>query len=92
MFTNDRYPRATNEAGEPQQDEDWQLIESHVRRGASIGSNATILAGVTIGERALVAAGAVVTRDVAAGVIVSGVPAVEIGRVDERLPPRGSGN
>ena len=92
MFTNDRYPRATNEAGEPQQDEDWQLIESHVCRGASIGSNATILAGVTIGERALVAAGAVVTRDVAAGVIVSGVPAVEIGRVDERLPPRGSGN
>lgn len=92
MFTNDRYPRATNEAGEPQQDEDWQLIESHVRRGASIGSNATILAGVTIGERALVAAGAVVTRDVAAGVIVSGVPAVEIGRADERLPPRGSGN
>jgi UDP-2-acetamido-3-amino-2,3-dideoxy-glucuronate N-acetyltransferase len=87
MFTNDRYPRATTEAGDLKGDQDWQLVETRVRRGASIGSNASILAGVTIGERALVAAGAVVTRDVAAGTIVAGVPATVIGRTDERVPP-----
>jgi UDP-2-acetamido-3-amino-2,3-dideoxy-glucuronate N-acetyltransferase len=87
MFTNDLYPRATNDSGELLRGDDWQLVRTTVRRGASIGSNASILAGVTIGERALVAAGAVVTRDVAAGTIVAGVPAMVIGRVDERAPP-----
>jgi acetyltransferase-like isoleucine patch superfamily enzyme len=64
-------------------DSDWQLVPTHVGRRASIGSNGTILPGVTIGERALVAAGAVVTRDVPAGAIVAGVPATVIGNTDE---------
>ena len=79
MFTNDRYPRAVNPDGTLQTDADWTLVETHVERQASIGSNATILAGVTIGERALVGAGAVVTRDVPAYAIVAGVPAVVVG-------------
>jgi UDP-2-acetamido-3-amino-2,3-dideoxy-glucuronate N-acetyltransferase len=84
MFINDLYPRATNASGEPKGDHDWQLLEIRVRRGASIGSNASILAGVTIGEGALVAAGAVVTADVPAGAIAAGVPASVIGRVEDR--------
>jgi acetyltransferase-like isoleucine patch superfamily enzyme len=75
MFTNDKFPRATNADGSPQTDADWQVVRILVKRGASIGSNATILAGVTIGENAMVGAGAVVTRDVAGGVTVAGVPA-----------------
>ncbi len=83
MFINDRYPRATTSAGEPKSDDDWELQEIRVRRGASIGSNASILAGVTIGKGALVAAGAVVTSDVPAGVIGAGVPASIVGRAPE---------
>lgn len=75
MFTNDIFPRALTESGELQTDSDWELVETKVREGASIGSNATILAGVTIGANALVGAGAVVTRDVPDNVIVAGVPA-----------------
>jgi acetyltransferase-like isoleucine patch superfamily enzyme len=75
MFTNDPLPRATNAAGAPQSEADWRVVETFVRRGASIGSNATILCGVTIGENALVGAGAVVTRDVPANTVVAGVPA-----------------
>lgn len=75
MFTNDRYPRAANPDGRPQTEADWQVVPTLVRRGASIGSNATIICGVTIGEGAIVGAGAVVTRDVPAGAIVAGVPA-----------------
>jgi len=75
MFTNDKYPKATNPDGSPQMDSDWEVLETTVRRGASIGSNATIIAGLTIGENALVGAGAVVTRDVPAGATVAGVPA-----------------
>lgn len=75
MFTNDPYPRAVNEDGSLQTDSDWKVIETHVKRGASIGSNATILPGLTIGAGALVGAGAVVTRDVPDFAIVSGVPA-----------------
>jgi acetyltransferase-like isoleucine patch superfamily enzyme len=78
MFTNDRYPRATNEAGHLQTDRDWHVIPTVVRTGASIGSNVTILPGVVIGEGAAIAAGAVVTRDVSAGTVVAGVPAVEV--------------
>jgi acetyltransferase-like isoleucine patch superfamily enzyme len=62
MFTNDLYPRAVNLDGSLQTDVEWSVIATLVRRGASVGSNATILAGVTIGEGALVGAGAVVTR------------------------------
>ncbi|TQF33025.1 acyltransferase [Bradyrhizobium sp. UNPA324] len=75
MFTNDKHPRATTAAGRPQQASDWTLQRTHVKRGASIGSNATILCGVTIGAGAFVGAGSVVTKDVPAGATVAGVPA-----------------
>lgn len=75
MFTNDKYPRATNADGTPQLDSDWTVVPIIVKKGASIGSNATILSGVSIGENAVVGAGAVVTRDVRANTIVAGVPA-----------------
>lgn len=81
MFTNDLYPRATNEDGTQQTDVDWQVVRTTVRRGASVGSNATIIAGVSIGERALVGAGAVVTKDVPDFAIVAGVPARVIGDI-----------
>ena len=81
MFTNGMLPRATNEDGSLQRDGDWEMTPTLVRRGASIGSNATIVCGVTIGEGALVGAGAVVTRDVPAHAIVAGVPARIIGDV-----------
>jgi acetyltransferase-like isoleucine patch superfamily enzyme len=74
MFINDRYPRASTERG-LQTDADWAVIPTTVRRGASIGSGAVILCGVTIGARAIVGAGAVVTRDVPEDAIVAGVPA-----------------
>ncbi len=75
MFTNDRFPRATNDDGRPQGPEDWKVETTRVGRRASIGSNATILCGITIGERATIGAGSVVTRDVPPGAIVAGVPA-----------------
>jgi acetyltransferase-like isoleucine patch superfamily enzyme len=81
MFTNDRFPRATNWDGSPQTDADWALELTRVRRRASIGSNATIVCGVTIGEGALVAAGAVVTRDVPDFAVVAGCPAKVVGDV-----------
>ena len=75
MFTNDLFPRATNVDGSQQTEADWKVIETYVKKGASIGSNATILCGITIGENALVGAGAVVTKDVPANTIVAGSPA-----------------
>ena len=84
MFVNDLYPRAVNNDGSLQTEADWQMVETRVERRASIGSNATILGGVTIGENALVGAGAVVTHDVPAHAIVAGVPARVIGDVRER--------
>ncbi len=74
MFINDRHPRATID-GQLQTEKDWAVVPTRVRRGASIGSGATILCGVTIGENAMIGAGAVVTHDVAAGDTVVGVPA-----------------
>jgi len=76
MFINDPYPRATLD-GRLQTDADWTVVPTRVCRGASIGSGAAILCGVTIGERALVGAGAVVTRDVRKGTTVVGNPARE---------------
>lgn len=75
MFTNDLFPRATNPDGSPQSEADWKLVETFIKKGASIGSNATILCGVTIGENAMVGAGAMVTKDVAPNTIVAGNPA-----------------
>jgi acetyltransferase-like isoleucine patch superfamily enzyme len=75
MFTNDLFPRATNMDGSIQTEDDWKCIETFVKKGASIGSNATILAGVTIGENSLIGAGSVVTKNVPENAIVAGNPA-----------------
>jgi acetyltransferase-like isoleucine patch superfamily enzyme len=75
IFINDKYPRATNADGSLQSEADWKVVETIVGRGASVGSGATILCGVKIGERAVVGAGAVVTRDVPAETSVAGNPA-----------------
>src|SRR5690242_12669841 len=84
MFTNDVYPASVNQDGTLQTEADWQVIKTKVKRRASIGSNATIIAGITIGENALVGAGAVVTKDVPDFAIVAGVPARIIGDVRKR--------
>jgi len=75
MFTNDLFPRATNPDGSAQTEADWKLIETVVKKGASIGSNATILCGITIGENSLIGAGSVVTKNVPANTVVAGNPA-----------------
>jgi UDP-2-acetamido-3-amino-2,3-dideoxy-glucuronate N-acetyltransferase len=75
MFINDRFPKATNASGALQTEADWACVSTTVKRGASIGSNATILCGITIGECATVGAGSVVTKDVPAGAVVAGNPA-----------------
>ena len=77
MFTNDKFPRATNPDGSPQSEKDWEVVPTLIKRGASIGSNATIIAGITIGENAMIGAGAVVTKDVPDNATVAGVPARE---------------
>jgi acetyltransferase-like isoleucine patch superfamily enzyme len=74
-FINDAYPRATNSQGELQSEEDWKVQPTLVKKGASIGSGATILSNLVIGENALVGAGSVVTRDVPDNAIVAGNPA-----------------
>jgi acetyltransferase-like isoleucine patch superfamily enzyme len=84
MFTNDTYPRSVNEDGELQTESDWSVVPTRVEEHASIGSNATILCGLTIGRGAIVGAGAVVTKDVPAYAIVAGVPAKQIGDVRDR--------
>ena len=75
MFTNDSYPRATTASGELQTEADWHVEKTLIKKGVSIGSGSTILCGITIGENAIVGAGAVVTKDVPANAIVAGVPA-----------------
>ena len=75
VFINDRYPRATNSAGQLKADADWKCQATLVKRGASIGSGATLLGGITIGKNAIVGAGSVVTRDVPANATVTGNPA-----------------
>jgi acetyltransferase-like isoleucine patch superfamily enzyme len=75
MFINDRYPRSTTESGTLQTEADWQVVSTVVKKGASIGSNATILCGTTVGEGAIIGAGSVVTKDVPANTVVAGNPA-----------------
>lgn len=75
VFTNDRYPRSTNEVGQLQSEADWVCTPTLVKRGASIGSGAVLLCGITIGEKAMVGAGSVVTKDVPPGSTVAGNPA-----------------
>lgn len=81
-FINDKFPRATNEDGSLQSDADWKCIETHVGVGASIGSSATILCGISIGKRAIIGAGSVVTKDVPENAIVVGNPARVIKYLD----------
>ncbi len=74
-FINDRYPRATTSEGKPQTDADWTCQTTVVKRGASIGSGATLLGGITVGENAIIGAGSVVTKDVPSDATVAGNPA-----------------
>jgi UDP-2-acetamido-3-amino-2,3-dideoxy-glucuronate N-acetyltransferase len=86
VFTNDRYPRATNGNGELQTDADWMCIPTLVKRGASIGSGSVLLCGITVGENAIVGAGSVVTKDVLPGTVVAGNPARIIKSRKESVP------
>jgi len=74
-FINDKYPRSANPDGSMQTEADWSVVETFIKNGASVGSSSTILCGVTVGENAIVGAGAVVTKDVPPNTIVAGVPA-----------------
>jgi UDP-2-acetamido-3-amino-2,3-dideoxy-glucuronate N-acetyltransferase len=78
-FTNDRYPRAVGETGQPLVGGEWEVVETLVKRGASIGANANVICGVTVGEEAMVGAGSTVTRDVPPSSLVVGSPARVIG-------------
>ena len=82
-FINDRYPRATSDAGALQTEDDWQVVKTVVKRGASIGTSCTILCGVTIGEFAIIGAGSVVTRNVPPKTIVAGNPARILRKLEE---------
>jgi UDP-2-acetamido-3-amino-2,3-dideoxy-glucuronate N-acetyltransferase len=88
-FTNDHYPRAVKDDGALMGPADWEVIPTLVRTGASIGANATILCGTTIGKHSMVAAGAVVTRDVPDHALVAGVPARKVGDVRQLRSRKG---
>lgn len=84
-FINDRFPRSTAEGGRMQTEEDWAVIPTRIKRGASIGSSATLLCGITIGEGAIVGAGSVVTRNVEPYTIVAGNPARLIRNIERNV-------
>lgn len=84
-FINDKFPRATNEDGIPQTEEDWNCENTYVEDGASIGSSATLLCGITIGKGAIVGAGSVVTKNVPENAIVAGNPAKVIKYLEKKL-------
>ncbi len=88
-FINDKHPRAVNSEGEMQAEEDWEVAPTFVKKGASIGSSATILCNVTIGENAIVGAGSVVTKDVSPNTIIAGNPARIIKNPRKRQKVRG---
>ena len=83
-FTNDLFPRATRPDGSMQTDSDWKCVPTLIKRGASIGSSATILCGVVIGERAMVGAGSVVTKDVPPDTLVAGNPARVLRKIEAK--------
>ncbi len=83
MFTNDRYPRSTNRDGQLKGDDDWTLERTIIKRRVSIGSNATIICGITIGENTIIGAGSVVTKDMPANAAVAGVPAKVLRFIDK---------
>jgi len=85
MFINDKYPRSTSASGGLQTEDDWECISTLVKEGASIGSNATILCGVTIGEGAIVGAGSTVTHDVPPWTIVAGNPARVLRKIQDKI-------
>lgn len=80
-FINDNYPRAINDDGTMQTDDDWKYLITHVKKGASIGSSATLLGGITIGEGAIIGAGSVVNKDVPPNIIVAGNPARKLRKI-----------
>ncbi len=83
-FTNDKIPRAVNPDGTPKSAEEWTLLNTVLKKGVSIGANATILPGITIGEWAMIGAGTVVTKSVPAYSVVTGSPGKIVAQVDER--------
>ena len=82
MFINDKYPRSVTSGGALQTEADWKVVPTIIRKGASVGTNSTVLCGITVGENAIVGAGSVVTKDVPANTIVAGVPARFIRNVE----------
>lgn len=82
-FINDKYPRSVNQDGSMQTEADWQLIETWIEDGVSIGSSSTIMGGIRVGKNSMIGAGAVVTKDVPANSVVAGVPAKVIKKLDE---------
>jgi len=83
-FINDSYPRATTEGGQLQNESDWKVERTVIKKGASVGSGSTILANVTVGENAIVGAGSVVTKNVPANAIVAGNPAKVLRYLDKK--------
>ena len=86
VFTNDLYPRATNAGGQLQTDADWKCIPTLVKRGASIGSGAVLLCGITVGENAMIGAGSIVTKNVPPDAIVAGNPARIVKSLPKKIP------
>jgi acetyltransferase-like isoleucine patch superfamily enzyme len=80
-FINDKHPRATNLDGSLQSEVDWKVVETFIKKGASVGSSSTIMCGITIGENSIIGAGAVVTKDVPPNSIAAGVPAKVIKKI-----------
>lgn len=85
VFINDKYPKSTNDSGQLKSDSGWNLLKTLVKKGASIGSNVTIMGGITIGENALIGAGSLVTKNVPRNVVVAGNPTKVIGIVSKNL-------